>query len=861
MKTTTEQVKIVEYHEGLAKGIAKMWNESRENWGGDSVVTTESDVIEKESNSTNLHLFLALVGEEVVGYCGLSQYREDTGALYIPLLNVHPSYQGLKIGKQLVLKALEKTIELDWPRLDLFTWAGNTKAVPLYKKCGFFWEERDDSTHLMNFIPLVMSIGCLRPFFEKHDWYSTSERVIEVKPDGIRENDYTYFEYNWKAGGEFVRVQVERTGRGIRLIETQDFLIEMSLKDFKLLEKEEHSAAYKVVNKTGSPIEVTLTGEDYENVEHSFYHTCIVESDWAEAFPVKVSIPEREPSPWKTHPVVSAALTINDSPIPLSLGVFPKQAGKVHLRSTKKDWRAGQEGFVHLDFESQLEEDCTFQVVLPDNQLLDWGRKEVAADIKGKGRASFPIPVKLLKNGFLSEEIEVRVERENKETITFETNLLLAFPGYGSKFGGETEEHWYGYNGPFYVEVEKRNHIVKAGSIYSAGEAMIIFSPKLGKPFSEEFSKKEASHIEFIELVEGLVMKTSLESDAFPQVTLNTYLKVFGDGLIEIDHEIINKGTESLDGIFLLQPIYPELKEMAIPQKSGVIIGSEAFIPFMDYIKDKEISESWIFVAANKGDTTGLSWPNEAKGRKDDWRFGIEYAVDSIKSQEKVCFGPISIGINTAPTWERWREFVIGEEAPRLKEVPLYALEAAGGDFISEEGETVEYSFRSMLTPYLSGSLKLNSEGELFERYLRKEDEATKISVQTEHNTPGLKRIKGHFHAPGQRADLEAIHLVKGKSEVKVEEVSGVWTVDNGVLSFKASPAYFPGVYSLLADGKETLHHQFPEAGPKAWWNPWGGGMRYFLQNVSPYSMMKEKQGLNRLQEPTKMVIDGQEYA
>ncbi|BCB03709.1 hypothetical protein [Bacillus sp. KH172YL63] len=34
MRTTLEEVKIVEYHNGLAQGVAKMWNESRENWGG-----------------------------------------------------------------------------------------------------------------------------------------------------------------------------------------------------------------------------------------------------------------------------------------------------------------------------------------------------------------------------------------------------------------------------------------------------------------------------------------------------------------------------------------------------------------------------------------------------------------------------------------------------------------------------------------------------------------------------------------------------------------------------------------------------------------------------------------------------------
>ncbi|WP_409250865.1 GNAT family N-acetyltransferase [Bacillus sp. SCS-153A] len=847
MKTTAEQVKIVEYHEGLAKGIAKMWNESRENWGGDSTITTEQEVIEKEANSTNLHLFLAMAGEEVVGYCGLSQYREDTGALYIPLLNVHPAYQGLKIGKQLVLKALEKTIELNWPRLDLFTWPGNTKAVPLYKKCGFFWEERDDSTHLMNFIPLVMQIEWLRPFFEKHDWYSTSQREITVKPDGVKVQDHTCFEYKWQAGDEFVRVQIERTGRGIRLIETQDLLVEVSLPGFKLLEKEQHPVTYKVMNKTGEPLNVSLSGNANEIVDHSFQQSFTVNEEWTGEFPVSLSMPDSEPSPWKTHPAVSSTVNIHGMEFPFKVGVFPRQAGKVFVRSTKKNWRARQRGLVHLDIENQLDEECTFSIHLPDNPVVKWERKEIEAVLKGKERTAYPIPVKLLTNDFLSEEIDVLVSRENQQPIKFKAKLALAFPGYGSKFGGETEEHWYGYNGPYYVEVEKRNHIVKVGSIYSSGEALTFFSPKLGKPFSEEFSKKEATAIEFIELVEGFVMKTSLDSDAFPSITLNTYLTIFGDGYIEMSHEIVNKGTEVHKDIYLLQPVYPQFKGMALPQKDGALVGTEASIPFIDYIKDKEISENWLFIKGNQGDTTGLSWPETATGRKDDWRFGVEYNVDEIQPQEEICFGPVATAINTFPTWRHWREFIVGEDAPEMKEQPLYALQAKNEDFVTTVGETVEYSFRSMLTPYVHGSLRLSSEGEKYEGAAKKEDEVTHIDLQVEHNSSGVKSIEGSFITPGQKAMLQSIQLVKGSKDVRVEENSGDWSVENGVLSFKASPAYFPGIYSLMVEGKEALHNQYPVAGPKAWWNPWGGGIRYYFQNVSPYSMMKETTTVERV--------------
>ncbi|MDE5414791.1 GNAT family N-acetyltransferase [Alkalihalobacterium chitinilyticum] len=838
---TSAQVKIVEYHESLAKGVAKMWNESRDDWGGDSTVMSEQDVIEKEANSANLHLFLAMVEDEVVGYCGLSEYKEDEGSLYIPLLNVHPAYQGLKIGKQLVLRAIEKTVELNWPRLDLFTWAGNTKAVPLYKKCGFFWEERDDVTHLMNFIPMVLQLDWLRPFFEKHNWYTTSQRIIEVKPDGIKENGHTYYEYKWEAGTEFVRIQVERTGRGVRLVETQDILIEMKLPAFKLLEKEEHLVTYRIVNKTDQPLTGSISGKSSTVVNHSFDKTLDIKDEWVGEVPLKLIMPQSEPSPWKTHPVVEANLEMNGTVFPLKMGVFTKRAGKLHLRSVQKNWIPQQKGTVYLDLESQLEEETTWTIKLPENEVVKWEFSEIETRLQGKERVSIPLSCELLKNEFLTKDVEVRVKRSSGQSFTFTTTLSLAFPGSGAKFGGESEGYWYIYNGPFFVKVEKRNQIAKIGSIRSKQAPLTLLTPKIGKPYSEEFSKKEATSVEFNNYNEASELKTTLHSEAFPQLTLTTFIKLYGDGLVELSHELHNEGEESKESISLLQPFIPKFENMAVPQKEGVMIGNEATIPFTPYISDKDISEPWLFTSATNGETKAIAWPKEAIGRKDDWRFAVEYKLGTIGANEKANFGPVQVGINTVSTWSDWRELVVGEETHSLKELPLYTLAAEGGSMISSVCEKINYSFHSMLTPYVHGSLMLQHNGKLYMKETKPEDAVHHITLQLEHQQPGLQSITGDFRSSSHRSQVKALQLVKGKREVTTVESNGVWTVQNGVIEFKASPTYFPGVYSLTYKGEETLHHQYPEAGPKAWWNPWGGGLRYTFQDVSAYSMLKEK--------------------
>jgi len=154
--STTEQIRIVEYDPSYAGALAEMWNRSNESWGGGGTLRTEDTVRREMESSSNLHVFLAVDGKEVVGFCSFAHYRQDEGALYVPLLNVRPDYHGYKVGRNLILHAVRKTVEAGWPRLDLFTWGGNTKAVPMYKKCGFFWEKNEDYVHLMNFIPTVL---------------------------------------------------------------------------------------------------------------------------------------------------------------------------------------------------------------------------------------------------------------------------------------------------------------------------------------------------------------------------------------------------------------------------------------------------------------------------------------------------------------------------------------------------------------------------------------------------------------------------------------------------------------------------------------------------------------------------------
>jgi GNAT superfamily N-acetyltransferase len=85
-----------------AAGLAEMWNASdREGAGGWTRGVPET---------------AERIGQ-IVGYGDLQAQAGQTEMAYLPLLNVRPDFHGKGVGKALVLKVLECTIELGYKQL------------------------------------------------------------------------------------------------------------------------------------------------------------------------------------------------------------------------------------------------------------------------------------------------------------------------------------------------------------------------------------------------------------------------------------------------------------------------------------------------------------------------------------------------------------------------------------------------------------------------------------------------------------------------------------------------------------------------------------------------------------------------
>ena len=211
-----DAIRFEEYLGSRAEAVAAMWRESREGWPpgfmGASVFTPES-VESEERASGSLFTILALCGERVVGLCRTTPWGGEPDAAYVGLLTVVPDLHGKKIGRDLLLDAIGRSASLGYRRIDLNTWPANMKAMPLYKKTGFFWVP-DTQVYMQNYMPFLIGRPEMTDFLDGTGWYGCFERELSIQPDEEKTpSGREVFTYLFRRRDATLRAVFDRRGR------------------------------------------------------------------------------------------------------------------------------------------------------------------------------------------------------------------------------------------------------------------------------------------------------------------------------------------------------------------------------------------------------------------------------------------------------------------------------------------------------------------------------------------------------------------------------------------------------------------------------------------------------------------------
>jgi hypothetical protein len=643
-------------------------------------------------------------------------------------------------------------------------------------------------------------------------------------------------------------VEFERRARGLRLIETDDYLISATVEDLNLVFGKEYSIRYDIVNKSGKPLEISLAGRDDKSIRFEFQHSVEVTSEIKIEGSFYVHRIEEEQNVWRTHPAVTTEISINGKKALFKVGIVPKFPAKVSVRVPGDECFTGVPGQCYVDLENNFNENAEFKFQLSQAPFVRFEQEVYQVSLKAKERKSVAIPYTLNNYGFYAANVEIDVKLTNGEQISFTKEMAIPFKGLGAKFSGISEENWHIYNGYYEVALSKFNNLVLPSRSYMEGFPTYIMSPKLGKPFSSEFSKKRPEKVEFFEDKGAMVLKAMYQSNSFPDFQLLSFVKLYAEGIIEHYYEVKNvanvaTGTE----VWLNHPMYHELYGSVFPYDGQIMELKDSTGADYEEWDSSKVSENWMFTKGKKV-PRGICWSPKYKVNFERWYLFFEYNLGKIPANTALQTEPTFISIGAYHDWESFRAFALRKAS--LEETPVTThVQFSVNQHNPVVGDQCLVTLKDYKSSYFQGDVQVNRMNDtraLTTRSFTSDDEVKEVDIKIdvkESKPIDILRLQARFAT--QQLILRSLLLKKSNMELRMEEGEEegltTYSVDNGVLQMKAAPQFSPSLYSLSCNGSEWLDTSFPTPQPKSWWNPWGGGVSNSLRGLSNNSILKEK--------------------
>ena len=272
-------IEVRDYDESLAQGIADMWNTWDELWPGTFTqgVPYTADRVKKQFGTLNAVAILIAVDkieQRPVGSCTVFSHIRDHDAAYIGTLGVSPEVLDKKVGKQLLLESIQRALEKGYNRVDLNTWAGNMKAVPLYKKIGMMWNPEMPGVHMEDYIPAILQHPLCKSFFgesaDNSGWYDLHVREPIQAPDEYERNGMSIYPYEFRRGNDILSITVDRLGRGItaieRVIEHKKLRVDARVNSHQVLCGLSYNYVIEIENDSHEDLPVTINLSTFQGL-------------------------------------------------------------------------------------------------------------------------------------------------------------------------------------------------------------------------------------------------------------------------------------------------------------------------------------------------------------------------------------------------------------------------------------------------------------------------------------------------------------------------------------------------------------------------------------------------------------------
>jgi hypothetical protein len=265
-----------------------------------------------------------------------------------------------------------------------------------------------------------------------------------------------------------------------------------------------------------------------------------------------------------------------------------------------------------------------------------------------------------------------------------------------------------------------------------------------------------------------------------------------------------------------------------------------------DKIARDKFDENWIF-DASADSPTGIYWsPLYAPKTKWSDMLEFEFETGELAPGQSFETEPIVYMSGVFGSFHEFRNYVLGisYEAAPLANNHLQCVANNGNPVLSTGALPLAVRNNSM--NIREGTIAVSSPDGLFgeERQDNPEGELrheTAFLAPVAPDMAGIGLVDFKLRLSGFEDNSRRALLIPDDTNIVTQEQSGVLTVTNGKLRFSVAPGFSDAVFSLVLDGNEWFYSRYPALEPYAWWNPFVGGLKTYLERLGNNLVLREE--------------------
>ncbi|MHB0876778.1 MAG: GNAT family N-acetyltransferase [Anaerolineae bacterium] len=849
--------RIVEYEDGLADGVARMLRASDESWPGGlrgSAALTAESVRRMQQEVRRLATFIAIADGQVAGMCTLEERSDREDTAWVAFLNVAPAFQGRRLGREMLRESVAVATEKGFARLAFGTWPGNLKAVPLYKKTGFFW--RPATTVLMeNYIPLLLRLPLLRDFLSGRDWYDCLERELKQQEDEVSEGGVAVYPYVFRVGGQRLRLLVDRERGAVCGYEHPDFAITPELGGAEAPFGQAKPVAWRLCNRRSEPVHVAIAISGEPGIAASLSESFLLEGERLLEQTVVVSEgasrpdPERQPATGLTgHTVVGRAL------LPLALGLRPVPPFELRPVPAHVSLVPGVAGHVHVNIRSHVDVTVELHLGLAGSEGLRLEGGPAAVAVAAQATSGFSLLAMAPQAGLHS--LVVRVQAADDSTLAWQQVLHLPCVGAGDLLAYRNAEETVLESEATRVVLRERGGGLSIRDRLSDRQ-YLAGADTPGPTYRPRDLDRADYHWQTRREGGAIVAWADVRAERIPALVCTPEVALLADGTVERRFAVRNLGPAAVEATVLQSGWAQDLRAMALPLVGGLVYDSSP--SFRQLTEDAELTsasfkESWLALELQHGYVAGLVWEQPVEHPHHSQVIAKLGTVPAGGSARSGRLWHICRRGSWRDVRQAWRRLVApeaaeegGEPAPglalRLRPATAFAtrgevgvaLEVASADSMPVRGEARLEPPAGWQARPRQWQVKIGPNSRFFA--------ATTVTAPSGEPQAGEFRLT--FDTPADRRHFAHTLYVAGADGTVAVQAFGVegreaLRLDNGYFGATIVPAYGGSIVALERGGHNHVFGTFPTPRAFLWMNDWYGGIRPAAYVAFPDRTMTE---------------------